>query len=195
MDPARVLVVCTGNVCRSPFAERVLTARLGEVSIGPQEIVVTSAGTHARVGDPMTAPMASLVACNDAAHEQFAARLLHPQMVREADLVIAMTRTHRGFVARLHPRAIRYAFTLRELVRLVDCAAPTLRLPDGPPSARLRELVPQLAAQRGMAPVADPFEDDVTDPYGLSRLEYETSVEQMLPGIEALVWALAEGGR
>ena len=42
-----VLVVCTGNICRSPLGEAALRARL-------EGAVVTSAGTDARDGGPAT---------------------------------------------------------------------------------------------------------------------------------------------
>ena len=50
-----VLFVCTGNVCRSPVAELV-TRRLLADNFGPEEatrFAVSSAGTHAAVGEPM----------------------------------------------------------------------------------------------------------------------------------------------
>ncbi|GMA87571.1 hypothetical protein GCM10025868_28210 [Angustibacter aerolatus] len=52
--PARVLVVCTGNVCRSPLVERLLRQRLGTDAVD-----VSSAGTQALVGEPMTDPAAA----------------------------------------------------------------------------------------------------------------------------------------
>mgnify|MGYP003334673681 CR=1 FL=1 len=44
---SNVLVVCTGNICRSPLGEAALRARL-------EGAVVTAAGTDARDGGPAT---------------------------------------------------------------------------------------------------------------------------------------------
>ncbi len=41
----RVLMVCSGNICRSPTAEAVLRAKLQQAGLG-RAIVVDSAGTH-----------------------------------------------------------------------------------------------------------------------------------------------------
>ena len=42
----RILTVCTGNICRSPVAERLLTKSLGD------EVTVASAGVHAALSAP-----------------------------------------------------------------------------------------------------------------------------------------------
>ncbi len=50
-DPIRVLFVCTGNICRSPTAEAVLTQRVAAAGLADR-IKVDSAGTHDfHVGD------------------------------------------------------------------------------------------------------------------------------------------------
>lgn len=47
-----VLMVCMGNICRSPTAEAVLRAKLAHAGLG-HAVRVDSAGTHAyRVGEP-----------------------------------------------------------------------------------------------------------------------------------------------
>ena len=60
-----VLFVCTGNVCRSPAAERLLRRDLDEMAGGfggLSGVHISSAGTGALVGEPISPPMASLVA-------------------------------------------------------------------------------------------------------------------------------------
>jgi protein-tyrosine phosphatase len=44
-----VLVICTGNICRSPLAERLLRARIATDA----DIRVESAGTHGLTGRPI----------------------------------------------------------------------------------------------------------------------------------------------
>ena len=58
-EPFSILVVCTGNVCRSPAAERLLASKLGST------VQVASAGTHALVGQPISEPMAALLRDSD----------------------------------------------------------------------------------------------------------------------------------
>ncbi|KAF1708313.1 phosphotyrosine protein phosphatase [Pseudoxanthomonas kalamensis DSM 18571] len=56
----RLLVVCLGNICRSPMAEGALRARLAEAGLGPR-VEVDSAGTGDwHVGEP---PDRRAIAC------------------------------------------------------------------------------------------------------------------------------------
>ena len=53
-DRFRVLIVCTGNICRSPMAQAMLVHRMRELAGDAASIVeVTSAGTFGLVGEPM----------------------------------------------------------------------------------------------------------------------------------------------
>ena len=47
MTTTRILMVCMGNICRSPTAEGVLRDKLTQAGLG-REVVVDSAGTHAQ---------------------------------------------------------------------------------------------------------------------------------------------------
>lgn len=87
----KVLVVCTGNICRSPFAEVYLRRRAGELCL---ELEVVSAGTYALAGNratPEAVAVASRLGIDLRAHR--AASVDH-RAVRGADLVLAMSRHH-----------------------------------------------------------------------------------------------------
>ena len=110
-----VLVVCTGNVCRSPYVERLLTHALRDTAV-----VVRSAGTGALVGAPVDPGSAVRLEAAGAEPGGFAARQLEPRDVAEADLVLAATRQHLSSVVPLHPAALRYGFALRDLADLLS---------------------------------------------------------------------------
>lgn len=95
-----VLVVCVGNVCRSPVAEFLLRARLPSHSIQ-----VTSAGLGALVGRPLEAHALALLHDHRIDASRHRARQLDRQMLREAELVLAMERRHLAASARLAPEA------------------------------------------------------------------------------------------
>lgn len=176
--PFRVLAVCTGNICRSPAVERLLRAALGP------DVVVTSAGTRAMTGYPVSEPMVPLLTAAGADADGFTARQLTEPLVRESDLVLALTRAHRSAVVELHPPAVRRTFTLRELARLAAAVDPA-ELPPGSPGERLAALVPLAAGRRG-AHRADPALDDVVDPYRLGDAVYATSFGQLKAAVDVL---------
>ncbi|MBK9547613.1 MAG: low molecular weight protein arginine phosphatase [Gemmatimonadetes bacterium] len=89
----RVLVVCTGNTCRSPLGEVLLRAHLaGESRLA--DVTVTSAGTNAWSGTPASEG-SYLVALERgldlSAHR---ATALTIDLVRQADLILTMSRSH-----------------------------------------------------------------------------------------------------
>ncbi|WP_448059151.1 arsenate reductase/protein-tyrosine-phosphatase family protein [Cellulomonas hominis] len=201
--PARILVVCTGNICRSPAVERLLRAGLDpRPGNGPDgalgtagAVAVRSAGTRAVVGAAMSVPMATLVRAAGADPDGFAARQLTPALVGEADLVLAMTREHRAAVVGLVPAAVRRTFTLRELARLIRPEEPAGGGPasttglTGSAAERLRAL-PTLAARRRGAVPAPPGDDDVLDPFGRDEATYRQAFALLAPAVTTLLRAL-----
>lgn len=93
-----ILVVCVGNICRSPVAEFLLQRDLVDIR-------VHSAGLGALVGHDVE-PMARSVAEADGLKcPQHNARQLTASHCREADLILVMERRHRDDVASLCPEA------------------------------------------------------------------------------------------
>jgi protein-tyrosine phosphatase len=181
-EPFSILAVCTGNVCRSPAVERLLASRLEPT------VSVTSAGTHALVGHSIAEPMAALLRDTGVEPDAFEARRLSEQMLKEADLVLAMTRAQRGLVVELWPPAVRRAFTLREFARLLNWVDPAA-LPAGPPAERLQAAVSLAAAGRGRERMS-PDDDDVVDPFRLSRAAYAKSFAQITSAVDTIVYAI-----
>ena len=178
VPPFSILVVCTGNVCRSPAAERLLRQRLGPT------VTVESAGTFGLVGEPIAAPMAELLVARGVDIDGFAARRLSTVLIQQADLALAVTRAHRSLVVEAWPKAVRRTFTLREFARLLS-GIDRVALPAGTPADRLRVSIPLAAAQRGRRRVPS-SEDDVLDPYRQPRHVYEASLAQILPAVDTI---------
>ncbi len=88
----RILLVCTGNTCRSPMAEALLRRELE--ARGVEDVVVESAGTGAWEGVPASEG-SYLVALEHgldlSAHRS---RLLTREMVDGATLILTMSRSH-----------------------------------------------------------------------------------------------------
>ncbi|MCW2580968.1 MAG: putative protein-tyrosine phosphatase [Blastococcus sp.] len=114
----RLLFVCTGNVCRSAAAERLLTSwdRPGQ-----HVIEVSSAGTRARPAQPIHPRTEEALARHGVRADGFRSRRLSEEDVDRADLVLTMTALHREEVVAVNPRGLRKVFTLKEAAVL--CAA------------------------------------------------------------------------
>ncbi|BEP11812.1 low molecular weight phosphatase family protein [Acidothermaceae bacterium B102] len=169
-----LLFVCTGNICRSPMAERLaataLAQRLGDES---RRVVVSSAGTWGHEGSPME-PFAldtlTRLGVEPTASAAFRARELTEEMVEAADLVLVASREHRAAVVTLVPRSAARTFTLREFQRLAAGVEPTVLPADA--VDRGRALVVAAAARRGLVPLG-PDGDDLSDPYGAPARAFE----------------------
>ena len=164
-DVFRILHVCTGNICRSPMAERLtvhgLRARIGDAA---DRFVVESAGTWGHSGSPMESFALSTLKALGIEGDDFRARELVAEHVACADLVLAATREHRAAAVVLHPRAASRTFTLREFARLTGAVDPA-QLTETEPVERARELVRAAAGKRGLVPTQSPRDDDLADPY------------------------------
>lgn len=202
--PFRILVVCTGNICRSPFAERLLRAALGRIAAatgnpGWADVVeVASAGTAAMVGSPIEPAMLAHLAAHDADALRHAARQLERAQVETADLVLGLSRSHRRAIVAMLPRAGRRTFALNEFARLLDDAiasgAARVDLAEDPRPV-LETLVLAAGSRRGFALAPeDPSADDVPDPYGRAPEVYEsatTRIAQVVDRIEGAILAAA----
>jgi protein-tyrosine-phosphatase len=159
-----VLLVCTGNICRSAFAERLGRAYLDEVlAEDAGQVRLVSAGTHAVVDSAMHPDSTLVLSGFGAEAGDFRARQLVDAMVTGADLVLTMTRAHRQNVLHRDPRALARTFTLREAADLVG------RLGDAPfpgedLAERARNLVKGMNTARSERRSGG--DDDVRDPIG-----------------------------
>jgi protein-tyrosine phosphatase len=164
ISAGQVLVVCTGNVCRSPYIERRLRHDLAGAGIA-----VSSAGTRALVGHDMDAGTRNRLRNNGGGDiGAFAARQLTSDLVRDADLVLTAAREHRAVVVRLHPAALARTFTLRDLADLLsevsaDELADAARTDDS--DSWVRRVSATASRRRGLVPARQQGVD-VTDPIG-----------------------------
>jgi len=95
----RILLVCTGNICRSPLAAAILFRALADRELTGVE--VSSAGTGAWDGAPASegAYLVALERGLDLSGHR--ARLLTRELVENADLILTMARHHRARVDEL----------------------------------------------------------------------------------------------
>lgn len=104
--PLRVMMVCTGNICRSPMAEVVLRSRLRDLGLVDRVVVDSTGVSSEEQGNPIdsrarTALWRRGYAGSDVAGHR--ARRVQPAELGERDLVLAMTAHHAATLRRLAP--------------------------------------------------------------------------------------------
>ena len=182
---AGILFVCTGNLCRSPVAERLtmawLTARPGAAASGPH---VASAGTAAVDGRPMHPDSARALSALGGDPGGFGSTRLTARQLDDADLILTATRDHRAQVLARRPDLMRRTFTLPEAAALVGLADP----PDVAPlmtSERTRRLATALDGARNRR-TGGP-EDDIPDPIDQPAEMHAEVAEQIARALYAIL--------
>lgn len=173
--PFRVLFVCTANQCRSPLAEYLLRDALRAVGVAASAFddemssgvstggwAIGSAGTRTAGGRPMDPAALAVLAERDIDGSGFVGRALTPQLVRDADLVLAATRDHRGAIAQLVPAALSRLFTIQQFGYLAAAAEPG-SVTD--PVAGGSDLLVRARAARSQV-AGRGADDDLADPVG-----------------------------
>lgn len=109
-----LLVVCTGNICRSPMAEGLLCQRFTEAGWSNQ-IAIQSAGTFAQVGNPASQPGLALLAQQGIDISGHRAQQVTPILLDWADLILVMTEEHRRSIFYYGMHYLPKVFLLSEL--------------------------------------------------------------------------------
>ena len=168
MGLMNILFICTGNICRSPTAERLTSAYSEERHSA--RIGASSAGTRAVIGHAIHPEAAPVLERLGGDPSNFAARQLTAKIASAADLILTMTRAHRDAVLELAPHRLHRTFTLAEASRLI--------------SEHSAQTIADLAARRSLLTADDAL--DIPDPIGQSPAVFAAigaQIAELLPPI------------
>jgi len=171
-----ILVVCSGNICRSPVAEGLLRRGV-QRRFGAGAPEVTSAGTIGLEGSSATPESVQAASERGVDISMHLARRLTDTMVERADLVVCMAAEHRVEIEGRVPAAADRTFTLKELTRLLEDDAPSTPQGEGALEARATAA----AAIRARGGASNPYDEDIVDPLGMPLETYR-----------AIAWELDE---
>ena len=109
----RILLICTGNTCRSPMAEVFLQEKIKQGGLA-EHVKVLSAGLYAREESPASSGAQAAAAKRGLDLSAHRSRQLLPEYVQAADLVLTMTHSHKAAVTDMAPEAAGKVYTLAE---------------------------------------------------------------------------------
>lgn len=103
----RILVICTANICRSPYAEAKLKQLLPNKHIDSAGVATEKSRLQDSGADPMALSVASALGFDLSDHR---AKQVTQHMVDEVDLILAMERDQIEVLCELFPTARSKAF-------------------------------------------------------------------------------------
>ena len=153
----KILLVCTGNTCRSPMAEGLLKKMLKE--IGLENVSVSSAGTAGLSGYPVTLFAVEAAKVRGVDISGHTSRKLTKQKLKQTDLILVMGEEHLERIKRLDKNSSKKSYLLK--------------------------LFPEKENREGDFNVRDPI-GGILDDYNQSFLEIEQEIERIIPYIKKL---------
>lgn len=118
-----LLVVCEGNVCRSPLAAALLAAKLPRARVGSAGL----AAPPGRPADPLAREMARARGLDLDVH---LARAVTTELCAQADLILVMDGSQRRVLEARHPFLRGRVLRLGEYARVADGMPLGLDIPD-----------------------------------------------------------------
>ncbi|MBQ9117689.1 MAG: hypothetical protein IJY11_00605 [Clostridia bacterium] len=95
--PKQIVFICTGNTCRSPMAEALLSREL--TALGIQGYCATSAGTAAKREGRLNPLSAQVLAENGMQLDGFVSKPIDEKMLTGAKAIVCMTQAQRDEVS------------------------------------------------------------------------------------------------
>lgn len=123
-----VLFVCTGNTCRSAMAQGIAKALIKKEPERYRQIKVASAGTYTTEGEAASELAREVASEHGVDLASFGSQQVTPQLLENADLVLAMTGSHKKLLNTLAPQAVDKIYLLKEYEYGDDVNALNMRL-------------------------------------------------------------------
>ena len=112
-----ILLVCTGNTCRSPMAEGILKSMVQKNMRLKDKVKVISAGVAAHPGQPASPQAVEALRRLGIDISGHRTDQVDEDMLKDADIILTMTEGHKQIIRLMDPAAADKVFTLREHIQ------------------------------------------------------------------------------
>jgi len=108
----KIMFICTGNICRSAMAEKMLKKMLKD--IGKENIEVYSSGVYADTGDISTQDAVEVMKEYEIDLTSHRATNIRESQIEKMDLILCATLSHKAAVKQLYPELSKKVYTMKE---------------------------------------------------------------------------------
>lgn len=164
-----IMFVCTGNICRSPMGELLMSRYLANTTVQ-----VTSAGTRGlpmHQIDPSSARLMDSVGIDSSG---FRSRRLTREMAESADLILCFESSHRKEIVTVAPKTVRYTFLLDDFANMCRYSAEHGLVKGTTIQERLQSVIDASSFIRPS--VASP--KDIADPHGREFAKFRQAADE-----------------
>ena len=110
----KLMFICTGNICRSAMAHRMLEKRVKDLN--RDDIEVYSCGVFAYNGDEPTSQGIEVMKKYQVDLKSHRATNIHNSNIEEMDIILCATTSHKNNVINMYPDLGEKIFTMKEYV-------------------------------------------------------------------------------
>ena len=118
-----ILVVCTGNICRSPIAERLLKNYLPDIK-------VISAGIKALENKDADTSAIAIAEKNGVSLSGHKGKQCSSRLIRDYDLILVMEKSHIDYITENHPESRGKVMLLGHWMNGRDIPDPYMKSPE-----------------------------------------------------------------
>lgn len=176
-----IMFVCTGNICRSPMGELLLTRYLSGTTVQ-----VSSAGTHGLPMHQIDSNSALLMESVGIEPSGFRSRRLTQPMAKSADLILCFEKDQRKDIVTLAPTAVKYTFLLGDFANMCEYCARNGLVKGLTIQERLQSVINSASIIRPMLPEPE----DIEDPHGKEYAKFRTAAEQTNKALRTILTSM-----